>query len=153
MMVEMPRDPAPATILVVDDEPPLLRLVTRVLERHGFRVLCASDCGDAIDLFDKHLDTIDAVLLDIVIPPRGGAEVMDHMVAARSDLVVVLSSGDSPEPELIARLKSHGGAFLRKPFLPKVLIELLETQLEARHRPRPDKGHNEPVPGLEHEEV
>lgn len=152
MMVEMSRDPVPATILVVDDEPPLLRLVTRVLDRHGFNVLSATDGGEAIDLFDKHLDTIDAVLLDLVIPPNGGAEVMDHMIAARGDLVLILSSGDSPEPELIARLKSNGGAFLRKPFMPKVLIELLETRLEARHQPKPDTGHDEPVPGLEHEE-
>lgn len=147
----MPQDPLTATILVVDDEPPLLRLVTRVLEREGFTVLTATDGGEAIDLFDKQPESIDAVLLDIIIPPNGGAEVMEHMISLRGDLVVILSSGDSPEPELVARLKTHGGAFLRKPFLPKALIELLRSRIEAGRQPRPESDRDEPVPGLERE--
>lgn len=149
----MPGDAAPATILVVDDEPPLLRLVGRVLKRQGFTVLSAANGDEAINLFDKHLDSIDAVLLDVLIPPNGVAEVMDHMTAARADLVVVLSSGDVPAPDVVERIKRHGGVFLRKPFLPKALLELLETRLESRRNPERTGASDEPVPGLEEEDL
>ncbi len=142
-----------ATILVIDDEPPLLRLVARVLERQDFTVLTASDGDEAIDLFDKHIDSIDGVLLDIFIPPNGVAEVMDHMVSARGDLVVILSSGDDPEPAIAEKLKSQGGAFLRKPYLPKAMLKLLETQLDAKRQSRRERGHDESVPGREQEDV
>ncbi|MFP8872251.1 MAG: response regulator, partial [Myxococcota bacterium] len=63
-----------ATILIVDDEPALLRLVTRVLEREGYTTLSAKTGDEAIVTFDKHLDEIDGVILDIVIPPNGVEE-------------------------------------------------------------------------------
>ena len=131
MMGEMPRDAVPVNILVVDDEPPLLRLVVRVLERQGYSVLTASDGDQAIELFDKYVDSIDVVLLDIVIPPNGIAGVMEHMVSARDDLVVVLTSGDIPEPALTAKIKECGGVFLRKPFLPKSLLAALKAGLDS----------------------
>lgn len=129
----MNEDAAPATILVVDDEPSLLRLLTRVLERQGYTVLTASDGKQAIDLFDKHLEAIDGVLLDVVIPPNGIGEVLEHMVSARSDLAVIVSSGDTPGPAVSERLEAHGGAFLRKPFLPKAMLKLIESELQVRH--------------------
>lgn len=134
----MNEDAAPATLLVVDDEPSLLRLLTRVLERQGYILLTASDGNQAIDLFDKHLETIDGVVLDVVIPPNGIGEVLQHMVSARSDLAVILSSGDAPDPALSACLETHGGAFLRKPFLPKALLQLVESELRAKHSVRRD---------------
>jgi len=130
----MNEDAAPATILVVDDEPSLLRLLTRVLERQGYSVLTASDGNEAIDLFDRHLAAIDGVLLDVVIPPNGIGEVLEHMVSARSDLAVILSSGDAPDSAVSERLEKHGGVFLRKPFLPKALLHLVESELQSKHR-------------------
>jgi DNA-binding NtrC family response regulator len=128
----MNEDAAPATILVVDDEPSLLRLLTRVLERRGYTVLTASDGDRAIDVFDKHLESIDGAILDVVIPPNGIGEVLQHMVSARSDLVVILSSGDAPDPSVRDQLETHGGTFLRKPFLPKALLQLVESELQAK---------------------
>ena len=128
----MNEDAAPATILVVDDEPALLRLLARVLEKPGYQVLTAADGNEAIDLFVKHSEMIDGVLLDVVIPPNGIGEVLEHMVAARGDLAVILSSGDAPDQALRERLEAYGGAFLRKPFLPKALLKLLESEIEAK---------------------
>lgn len=128
----MTADASNATILVVDDEPALLRLVVRVLERQRYTVLQARAGDEAIALFDQHQDTIDGVVLDVVIPPNGVGEVFDHMVSVRPDLMVVLSSGDEPADDLAVRIREHGGVFLRKPFLPKALIELVESGLAAR---------------------
>ena len=131
-MDAMTAEASDATILVVDDEPALLRLVVRVLERQRYTVLQAGAGDEAISLFDEHKDTIDGVVLDVVIPPNGVREVLDHMISERPDLMVILSSGDEPEDSLSARIREHGGVFLRKPFLPKALIELVESGLAAR---------------------
>jgi two-component system cell cycle sensor histidine kinase/response regulator CckA len=123
-----------ATILIVDDEPALLRLVTRVLEREGYRTLSAKAGDEAIVTFDKHRDEIDGVILDIVIPPNGVEEVFDHMMAARPGLGVgvVFVSGDEPEYALAEKMQLHGGVFLRKPFLPTALVKLVVQGLAAR---------------------
>jgi DNA-binding NtrC family response regulator len=123
-----------ATILIVDDEPALLRLVTRVLEREGYRTLSAKAGDEAIVVFDKYRDEIDGVILDIVIPPNGVEEVFDHMMAARPGLGVgvVFVSGDEPEYALAEKIELHGAVFLRKPFLPTVLVKLVVQGLAAR---------------------
>jgi DNA-binding NtrC family response regulator len=121
-----------ATILIVDDEPALLRLVTRVLEREGYKTLSAKAGDEAIVTFDKHFEEIDGVILDIVIPPNGVEEVFDHMMAARPGLMVVFVSGDEPDYALAKKIQLHGGVFLRKPFLPTALLELVVQGLAAR---------------------
>ncbi len=130
----------PTTILVVDDEPPLLRLLARVLEKQGHAVLTAADGDEAINLFDRHRDAIGGVVLDIVIPPRGATEVFDHMVSARDDLALIVSSGDVPGSSMKTRMETHGAVFLRKPFLPKALIELVEARIGARRNSPGEPG-------------
>ena len=123
-----------ATLLIVDDEPALLRLVSRVLERDGYTTLSAKAGDEAIVTFDKHLDEIAGAILDIVIPPNGVEEVFDHMMAARPGLGVgvVFVSGDEPEYALAEKIELHGAVFLRKPFLPTALVKLVVQGLAAR---------------------
>ena len=109
-----------------------MRLIARVLARQGFAVLTAVDGDQAIALFDAHREEIDGVVLDVMIPPNGVEDVLDHMMAAAGNLAVILSSGDSPSPEISSRIELHGASFLRKPYLPRALIELVDHCLAAR---------------------
>jgi two-component system KDP operon response regulator KdpE/two-component system response regulator VicR len=111
-----------ATLLVVDDEPHLLRLVTRVLERAHYRVLSAKNGDEALTVFDENASQIAGVILDVVIPPNGALEVMQALHARRPDLPVMLSSGDIPPDDLQVELDAHSGRFLRKPYSPTVLL-------------------------------
>jgi DNA-binding NtrC family response regulator len=106
------------TVLVVDDEPQLLRLLVRIFEKRGFRVLSASDAEAAGALFEAHCEEIGAVLLDVVIPPAGVDPLLSRMLALRDDVGVVLTSGDALPSALAERLEALGGVFLRKPFSP-----------------------------------
>jgi DNA-binding NtrC family response regulator len=112
-----------ATILIVDDEPHLLRLLVRVFEREDFTVLSAAAGDRALEVFSAHADEIDAVVLDVIIPPRGAGEVLDGVLARRPDVGLVLVSGDQPPADVEARLEACAGRFLRKPFLPRELVE------------------------------
>jgi len=57
-----------ATVLVVEDEPAMVRLLTRAFMRKGYRVLAALDGAEAIDLYQRHQDEIDVVLMDLGLP-------------------------------------------------------------------------------------
>jgi DNA-binding response OmpR family regulator len=120
-----------ATILIVDDEPQLLRLLVRVFEREGFTVLSADTGDKAIDVFLAHESAIDALVLDVVIPPRGAADVLDCILARRSRIGLVLASGDDPPADLRARVEGLGGRFLRKPFLPGDLVNAVSEAVAA----------------------
>ena len=127
----MSQDDTCATLLVVDDEPSLLRLLTRVLEKRGYTVISAANGTDAVALFDEHFDVIQGLVLDVMVPPRGIGEVLDHIAKRRTDLALVVSSGDQPSDEITEQMKPYGGVFLRKPFLPKDLLYVVESRLNA----------------------
>jgi two-component system cell cycle sensor histidine kinase/response regulator CckA len=129
------RPGAVATILVVEDEPQLLRLIVRVLERASFAVLSARDGDQATEIFTQHADEIDAVILDVIIPPGGAREVMDAIREKRPDLPLMLSSGDQLEPALEERLSESGGRFLRKPYVPKTLLHETQELLKQLGKP------------------
>ena len=124
--------PTDRTALLVDDEDQLLRLMTRVLEKEGVRVLAARDAGEARALFSAHESEIDLLVLDVTLPGGEGAEVLlPEFVARRPTARFVVASGDDPPPALAAELQRIGGHFLRKPFVPKQLIRLVH-ELSAK---------------------
>jgi CheY-like chemotaxis protein len=119
-------------VLIVDDEPHLLRLLVRVLERAGLEVVGVADGTAAIDALAPGRPDFAAVVLDVHVPPRGAGEVLDALdtpgtAEARPGLVVV--SGEDPGPALRARIEADGGCFLRKPFLPDALLDTVRGVL------------------------
>jgi CheY-like chemotaxis protein len=117
--------PRAGTILVVDDEQPILRLAKTVLESAGLQVLTANDGNQAIQVFREHATEIHAVLLDLTMPGMDGVEVFHNIHAFRPEARVVLCSGYN-EHEASDRMGDHRpAAFLRKPYHPQELLKLL----------------------------
>jgi len=122
-----PPEKSPRAALIVDDEDQLLRLMVRLLEGAGFRVLAARDGIEARQFFHEHAAEIDLALIDVIHPPdAGAADLMPQLLALRPDLDVILTSGDALPEALEEKLASVGGRFLRKPFSPKTLLRLLD---------------------------
>ena len=115
----------PVTLLIVDDEPQLLRLLVRFFEKPGCRIFTASDAQEAWTVFEAHRDEIDAVLLDVVIPPNGVDPLLSRMLGLREDVGVVLASGAELDEALRERLDALGGVFLLKPFSPDAAHEAI----------------------------
>jgi DNA-binding response OmpR family regulator len=115
------------TVLVADDEAMLLRLVKTILCRAGFQVVTATTSTEALEAFREDPAAIDAVLIDAGVPPSGAAEVLRSMLALRSGVGVVVSSGASPSDELQELLADCGGRFLSKPFAPETLISIVSA--------------------------
>ena len=110
-----------ATVLVVDDDPAVRRLVTGVLDRAGHRVLQAADGAAALSLAGAESDPVALLLTDVVMPGLSGEAVAERLRDAHPDLRVVYMSGYSEE-ELEARgVRAVGSAYLTKPFTPEIL--------------------------------
>ena len=126
------------TALLVDDEEPLLRLMSRVLEKAGVRCLAAADADQARALFAEHAGDLDFLFLDVTLPGGdGAAELMPEFVEQRPTVRVVVTSGDEPPNELAEAMRKIGGQFLRKPFAPPQLLRLVEASAsEVRSRSR-----------------
>ena len=113
-------------ILLVDDEGHIRRLMTRVLERAGHSVIAAEDGDAAREHLSERPEAIDLMVLDIVIPPRGAAEVLDEALGRRPDLPFLLISGEQIGDEIRQRMEAARGSFLRKPFRAEAILEAID---------------------------
>jgi len=117
-------------VLVADDDPGVRKVAVRLLSQAGFEVLQACDGHEAVSVIDREAARISLVLLDLTMPGRNGAEVLQHIRATNPELRVVLSSGYD-EHEAASQLVSSGLAgFLPKPWRPTDLLTAVSSALD-----------------------
>lgn len=120
-----------AAVLVVEDEYPLRRAVTKMLRKAGFEVFEAADGSSAIDLLRANGSRIDAILLDMTIPGASSPEVVAEAAKVQPDIRVILTSAYSEEMMRDALSAPQVRAFIRKPFQFEDLVKTLENTLSA----------------------
>ena len=114
-------------VLVVDDEPTILRTASATLAGIGLRVIVAEDGHAGWEAFTKFHDEICLVLTDIVMPVMNGLELAERIREIRPEMKLLLMSGYSDKAlEIEGRLNF---AFIRKPFLPADLIRRISGML------------------------
>ena len=117
------------TILLVDDEEMVLEVGERFLKVMGYQVLTAREGREAIEVYQKHRETIDLVLLDIIMPNMKGGEVFDRLKEISPDIKVLLSSGYSIDGEASQILERGCSGFIQKPFDMKQLSQSIGALL------------------------
>ena len=120
------------TVLLVDDEEMVLEAGEVLLNHLGYEVLLAENGQEALDLYKKHRDKIDLVLLDMVMPVMGGGEAFDRIKEINTNVKVLLSSGYSLEGEAKEILKRGCDAFIQKPFKMEQLSHKIQELLHKR---------------------
>jgi DNA-binding NtrC family response regulator len=128
----MAAPPGPA-VLIADDEPLLRRLMKRVLETSDLRVITAADGDEALAALLAEPHQIRVIVIDLVMPPDGGLEVLQRMLKIRPDLGVVLTSGLPPEAAADALVMTRRASFLQKPFAPEALRRAVAELLTQAH--------------------
>ena len=119
------------TILLVEDDT-AVRVVTRtVLRNAGYLVLDVANGEEALYLAEKHLDAIDLVLSDVVMPRMSGPELAERLWAARPSLNVLYMSGYTAGAIVQRGVLAPGVAFLQKPVAPNVLVHKVREILHA----------------------
>jgi two-component system, OmpR family, response regulator len=103
----------PATILLVDDEESVQKLLTYPLERDGFRVVQARDGDEALTRFDA--EPIDLVVLDVMLPHLDGLEVCKHL-RARSSVPIIMLTARDDELDKVLGLELGADDYITKPF-------------------------------------
>jgi len=122
------------TILVVDDDPGVLRIVVAILESASFRVLSADNGAGAIELAKETEGRIDLLLSDVDMPLLSGPDLGEALKKVRPDLHVMLMSG-VPKGNLL--VLNYGWAFIQKPFVAKKLVEMVTSVLHSPDRSQP----------------
>jgi CheY-like chemotaxis protein len=117
------------SILVVEDEPALLRAVSKLLQRRGFSVIQASNGLSAVELIRTHQGRIDAMLLDVTLPGASSREVLEEAERLRPDLVAILTSAYSHDSIRSSFTGLRAEHFIRKPFRLDDLVSVLQTLL------------------------
>jgi CheY-like chemotaxis protein len=117
------------TVLVVEDDPALRRLMVRTLSAKGYRVLEASDGAEALQLVDRHGGPLDLVLTDIIMPGLSGPALVERLLPRTPDLKVLYITGYSEDAIRQHGLLPAGGALLEKPFTAHQLAERARAAL------------------------
>jgi two-component system, cell cycle sensor histidine kinase and response regulator CckA len=120
------------TILVIEDEEPLVDLYSQILERLGYRALLARTGKEAIELAKTFDGQIDLALLDIKLPDMDGGRVYPLIMEARPDLKVIVCSGYSIHGPAQAILDVGAEGFIQKPFSIAPFAEKLKEVLEGK---------------------
>ena len=121
------------TILVVDDEEIIRRLMKETLERNGYAVLLAENGAEALGAFSRNANEISLVILDLVMPVMSGEEVLPHLFIMRPGVRVVVSSGQDVEQGMKKLGDPRVAGYLQKPYTPD---RLLESVAEAMGKER-----------------
>lgn len=114
------------TVLLVDDDLPVRKLVSEALHHDGCTVLEAHSGRDAISVADRQARTIDLLLTDCDMPGMCGFDLADHLHRSNPGLPVILMSG-SPADRSACRLR--GWQFIQKPFAPRGITAMIERTL------------------------
>lgn len=104
------------TILVVDDERAMRKLVSGCLTRRGHRVLIAVDGVDALRKFRAHPDEIDLVVLDVDMPHMDGPECLRQIRRLKPEMSVLVATGSTPGDGGLPIHLDDRTQLLRKPF-------------------------------------
>jgi two-component system, OmpR family, KDP operon response regulator KdpE len=128
----------PIRVLVVDDEPQILRALRAALRGHGYDVQTAADGEEALDLLA--LRPPDVVILDLVMPGKSGFDVVREVRTWSRVPIIVLSARGEERDKVIA-LDLGADDYLTKPFSMNELLARIRVAL--RHRP--EMAATEPV--------
>jgi DNA-binding response OmpR family regulator len=130
-----------ATILLVDDEDAVQKLLTYPLEREGFRVVQARDGQEALDLFAA--ERIDLVVLDLMLPKLDGLEVCKRLRATSTVPIIMLTARDD-ELDKVLGLELGADDYITKPFSIREFRSRVRALLRRAATPR-DAGATEAV--------
>ncbi len=116
------------TILVVDDDAMVLKLVASVLENQGYAVLRAEGPLEALRLESNHDGDIDLLLSDVTMPGMTGIELAAKLTEVRPGIRVTFMSGYADGPLLFL---NKGWQLMKKPFVIEGLLDLVQEVLQG----------------------
>jgi CheY-like chemotaxis protein len=132
----MQHQSAQKTILIVDDEPEVRKLVAAIIGSLGYTVLTADSGEHALALCEKHATKIDLLVADVVAPGMSGPVLAERLSARQPDLKVLFISGYDHSHVVQTYVLDRGCTLLSKPFSTSQLAAMVQTLLTGAPQTR-----------------
>ncbi|NTU58805.1 MAG: PAS domain S-box protein [Chlorobiaceae bacterium] len=117
------------TILLVEDEPSIMKLCKLILERNGYKVLSFCTAMDALECAESYNGTIDLLMTDVMMPEMNGSELSKMLLAKRPELKILFVSGYTADIISHNTVLDSGINFIQKPFNPKSMMKIVYSIL------------------------
>jgi PAS domain S-box-containing protein len=118
------------TILLVEDEPAVRGLASRILEKQGYRVLSAQHGREAMDIASNEAGKIDLVLTDVVMPGMNGRGLVERLSGIRPMMKSLYMSGYTDDDIIRRGFIEPSKSFLQKPFTSEALLQTVRKVLD-----------------------
>jgi two-component system cell cycle sensor histidine kinase/response regulator CckA len=122
------------TILLVEDEAVVRDLVCEILKESGYVVVSANSGTDAMKITAEHINPVDLLITDVVMPEMSGPELANTLRRARGDMRVLYMSGYTDDAVLVRQGLPENSAFIRKPYTPQQFLQKVRETLDAAPR-------------------
>lgn len=130
-----------ASILVVDDDPEIRRLLSRFLTEQGFRVTAAGSRAEFEErLADGHFDL---VILDVMLPDGSGLDICRSLRSRNPGICIILATALKEEVDRIVGLELGADDYIGKPFSPRELVARIRAVLRRAGENAPSSGRRE----------
>ena len=124
---------ADITILIVDDEERMRKLIKDFLKIKGYQILEASDGEEALKLFNSNENNINLILLDVMMPKLDGWSVL-RQIRQTSDVPIVMLTARGEEQDELFGFELGVDEYITKPFSPKILVARVEAILRRTNQ-------------------
>lgn len=118
-----------STVLVVDDESRMRKLVKDFLKQKNFNIIEAEDGEMALNLFNQNKNRINLVLLDVMMPKLDGWSVLRQIRQIDKDIPVIMLTARAEEQDELFGFELGVDEYITKPFSPKILVARVEALL------------------------
>jgi two-component system, cell cycle sensor histidine kinase and response regulator CckA len=119
------------TILVVEDNIPVVDLEQRFLAGAGYTVIVAANGREALDIYRSRKEEISLVVLDLLMPEMSGRDCLMELLKIDPSVKVLIASGYAPEDELHKEIRPLVRGFLQKPFAMAELVKDVRAGLDS----------------------
>jgi two-component system cell cycle sensor histidine kinase/response regulator CckA len=120
------------TVLLIDDEQMIIDVGKKMLTQLGYKVLTATSGIEALDVYRRNQDTIDLLVLDMIMPDMEGGVTYDKIKDLNPNVKVLLASGYSIEGRASEIMKRGCNGFIQKPFNMKELSDKIRNILDGK---------------------
>ncbi len=118
------------TILIAEDDAVVRKLVKGILEEHGYTVIEATDGEDAVARFTENKDSVQLLLLDVVMPRKNGKEAYEEIHRIKENVPVLFTSGYTADIINKNGSLEEGMNFITKPVTPQLLLSKVREILD-----------------------
>jgi len=118
------------TILFVDDDKDLLELTREMLETYNYKAISAETGEEGLEVYQKHMDIIDLVILDLNMPGMGGAKCLEELLRINPGLKVIIATGYLQDGQKEELLKAGASAYVAKPYRFETILREIKVLLQ-----------------------